>query len=79
MANATQEHREFKQEIPGKVLLTDTTYLFYGQGKKAYLSTIKDASTNEILAYQVSDKITLDTLESNRHPSSGFLLKKQKS
>jgi putative transposase len=68
MAKATQEHRvlpnklnrEFKQEIPGKVLLTDITYLFYGQGKKAYLSTIKDASTNEILAYQVSDKITLD-------------------
>lgn len=26
----------------------------------AYLSTIKDASTNEILAYHVSDRITLD-------------------
>ncbi len=26
----------------------------------AYLSTIKDASTNEILAYNLSDKITLD-------------------
>lgn len=25
----------------------------------AYLSTIKDAETNEILAYEVSDKITL--------------------
>lgn len=65
---ATQEHkvvpnllnRQFKQEIPCKVLLTDITYLFYGKGKKAYLSTIKDASTNEILAYQVSDRITLD-------------------
>jgi len=65
---ATQEHkvvpnllnREFKQGIPFKVLLTDITYLFYGKGKKAYLSTIKDSSTNEILAYQVSDQITLD-------------------
>lgn len=65
---ATQEHkvlsnllnRQFKQEIPYKVLLTDITYLFYGKGKKAYLSTIKDASTNEILAYQISDRITLD-------------------
>lgn len=65
---ANQEHkvvpnllnREFKQEIPFKVLLTDITYLFYGKGKKAYLSTIKDASTNEILAYEVSDRITLD-------------------
>lgn len=68
MMKATQEHRvlpnllkrNFKQNIPGKVLLTDITYLFYGQGKKAYLSTIKDGSTNEIMAYQVSDKITLD-------------------
>ncbi|WP_367613802.1 IS3 family transposase [Heyndrickxia ginsengihumi] len=30
------------------------------QGKRAYLSTVKDAETNEILAYEVSDKITLD-------------------
>lgn len=82
MAKATKEHRtlsnqlnrQFKQDIPGKVLLTDITYLFYGKGKKAYLSTIKDASTNEILAYQVSDRITLDIatdtllkLKNNRH------------
>lgn len=53
-------NREFKQETPFKVLLTDITYLSYGNGKRAYLSTIKDASTNEILAYQVSDRITLD-------------------
>lgn len=68
MAKATKEHtvlpnllnREFKQNVPGKVLLTDITYLFYDIGKKAYLSTIKDGSTNEILAYNVSDRITLD-------------------
>lgn len=68
MAKATQEHRtlpnllnrQFKQGIAGKVLLTDITYLSYGKGKRAYLSTIKDAETNEILAYEVSDKITLD-------------------
>ncbi|MFD3269667.1 IS3 family transposase [Paenibacillus dendritiformis] len=68
MMKATQEHRivpnllnrEFKQKIPGKILLTDITYLFYGSGKKAYLSTIKDSSTNEILAYHVSDRITMD-------------------
>jgi putative transposase len=34
--------------------------LFYGQGKKAYLSTIKDGSTNEIVAYHVSDRMTMD-------------------
>ena len=53
-------NRQFKQGIAGKVLLTDITYLSYGKGKRAYLSTIKDAETNEILAYEVSDKITLD-------------------
>ena len=68
MMKATKEHatlpnllnRNFKQNIPGKVLLTDITYLFYGKGKKAYLSTIKDGSTNEILAYNVSDNLRLD-------------------
>lgn len=68
MIKATQEHRvlpnllnrEFKQGVPGRVLLTDITYLYYGNGQKAYLSTIKDGSTNEILAYHVLKRITLD-------------------
>lgn len=68
MAKATKEHRvvsnklnrEFKQGVPGKVLLTDITYLPYNGKCMAYLSTVKDASTNEILAYHVSDRITLD-------------------
>jgi putative transposase len=68
MMKATTEHRvlpnilnrNFKQDEPWKVLLTDITYLFYGNGKKAYLSTIKDGSTNEILAYNVSASLTLD-------------------
>ena len=68
MAKATKEHRvventlkrDFKQGIPGKVLLTDISYLPYNGNRMAYLSTIKDASTNEILAYHVSDRITLD-------------------
>lgn len=68
IAKATKEHRvvpnklnrEFKQGIPAKVLLTDITYLPYSNSNMAYLSTVKDASTNEILAYHVSDRITLD-------------------
>jgi putative transposase len=68
IAKATKEHqvvsnklnREFKQGIPGKVLLTDITYLPYNAKDMAYMSAIKDASTNEILAYHVSDRITLD-------------------
>lgn len=68
LMKATREHtvvpnllnREFKQEIAGKVLLTDITYMPYGASCMAYLSTIKDASTNEILAYHLSNRLTLD-------------------
>jgi len=75
IAKATKEHsvlpnllnREFKQGITGKVLLTDITYLPYGDNHMAYLSTIKDASTNEILAYNLSDKITLDIATGTIH------------
>jgi putative transposase len=82
MMKATQEHRvvpnllnrEFKQDIPGKVLLTDITYLFYSKGQKAYLSAIKDGSTGEILAYHVSERMTIDLatdtlkkLKKNKH------------
>lgn len=48
-----------KQEILYNVLLTDITYLFYGNNK-CYLSTIKDVETSEILAYYISEKMTLD-------------------
>ncbi|MCA9747444.1 MAG: IS3 family transposase [Lactococcus sp.] len=75
MAKATKEHqvvsnqlnREFKQGVPGKVLLTDITYLPYNGNCMAYLSTVKDASTNEILAYHVSDRITLDIATQTIH------------
>jgi putative transposase len=75
IAKATKEHqvvpnklnREFKQGIPGKVLLTDITYLSYNGNCMAYLSTVKDASTNEILAYHVSDRITLDIATQTIH------------
>ncbi len=68
IAKATKEHstvpntlkRNFKQGVPRKVLLTDITYLTYGNGKRAYLSAIKDSSTNEILACEVSSSLTLD-------------------
>ena len=72
---ATQEHRvvenklnrEFKQNIPRKVLLTDIIYLYFDNGKKAYLSTIKDSCTNEIIVYNLSKtlhiEIVLETLK----------------
>lgn len=68
IAKATQEHktcknlvdRHFNQNEPEKVLLTDITYLFYGKGKKAYLSCVKDGATREILAYHVSTSLHMD-------------------
>ena len=52
--------RDFRQS-PRKVLLTDITYLFYKAGNaKCYLSTILDAFTHEVLAYQVSISFKVD-------------------
>lgn len=42
-----------------KVLLTDITYLFY-KDKSAYLSTILDAFTHQILAYRLSESLKVD-------------------
>lgn len=68
MAKATKEHRvypnlvkrKFKRQTPSQVLLTDITYLKYGKNQTGYLSTILDASTNEIIAYEVSDNLKID-------------------
>ncbi len=68
MAKATKEHtvvsnllnRNFKQQVPCKVLLTDITYLPYDNSNVAYLSTVKDGSTNEILSYHLAERITLE-------------------
>jgi len=46
--------RNFLQGRAKLILLTDITYLEYGHGKRAYLSSIKDATTKMILAHQVS-------------------------
>ena len=68
MAKATKEYRvvsnilkrNFNQGVTGKVLLTDITYIPYGKKQMAYLSTIKDGCSKEILAYHVSNRITLE-------------------
>ena len=60
--------RHFEDYGPGYVLLTDITYFFYGKERnKAYLSTIKDAFTKQILAYVLSlsleEDFVLETIE----------------
>ncbi len=53
-------NREFRR-APRKVLLTDITYLFFDGGEcKCYLSTVLDAFTHEVLAYQVSLSLKVD-------------------
>ena len=52
-------HREFEAYGPRIVLLTDITYLPYN-GKFAYLSTILDAFTKQILSYVLSPSLEVD-------------------
>jgi len=63
----TQEHRtfnnildrNFQQIVPGRALCTDITYLYYGQGRKAYLQAIKDIATKEIVSFELSNNLTM--------------------
>ena len=52
-------NRRFTAYGPRKVILTDITYLFYENGA-CYLSTVLDAYTREILAYQLSRTLQVD-------------------
>ena len=51
--------REFRLHGPRKVLLTDITYIPYN-GTFAYLSVIKDAFTEQVLAYRLSSSLKVD-------------------
>lgn len=52
--------RDFKGKGPRYVILTDITYIFYGNCQKCYVSVMKDAYTNEILGYAVSSSMEED-------------------
>lgn len=58
--------RNFKANKPLEKLVTDITYLYFGNCK-LYLSSIMDLYNREIIAYTISDKqdtdFVLDTLE----------------
>ncbi len=53
-------NREFKKHGARAVLLTDITYMFYGNSQKAYLSTIMDAFTKQVLSFVLSDSLEVD-------------------
>lgn len=71
LAKATLEHqtcpnllnRQFDQGEPEKVLLTDITYMHYGNGQCAYLSVVKDGATKQILAHHLSSSLALPLVE----------------
>ncbi|MCQ9904694.1 IS3 family transposase, partial [Staphylococcus aureus] len=52
--------RTFDQNEPGKVYLTDITYIYYGNGQKAYISCVKDSITKEIITHVVSRSLKMD-------------------
>ena len=52
-------NREFEEHGPRTILLTDITYISYN-GVFAYLSTIIDAFTKEVLSYVLSDNLRVD-------------------
>ena len=52
-------NRQFKTSKAGQHLLTDITYIYYGPNYRCYLSTIKDASTNEIIVWTISESLDL--------------------
>lgn len=52
--------RKFRDYGPRVVLLTDITYISYGNYLKCYLSTIKDAYTKEILVHVLSTNMEED-------------------
>lgn len=89
IAKATQEHavcpnlldRKFKLDEPGKVFVTDITYLPNRSGQMAYLSAVKDVATREIVAYEVTTTLTMEivyrtlrklkeALDDNVHPEA---------
>lgn len=72
--------KKLEENEPGKVLLTDITYLQY-HGRTVYLSCVKDVATREILAYELSNTLKLsiifntlvkleEKLDSNIHPEA---------
>lgn len=89
IAKATQEHavcpnllnREFDQDEPGKVFVTDITYLPNRSGQMAYLSAVKDVASREMVAYEVTTSLSMEivyrtlkkleeALDGNIHPEA---------
>lgn len=55
--------REFRLHRPFEVVLTDVSYIKYGENKTAYLSALKDSSSGRVYTMDVSDSNGLTLVE----------------
>lgn len=53
-------NREFENYGPRKILLTDITYIINRTAPRCYMTTIIDAFTKELLAWQLSESMEVD-------------------
>ena len=53
-------NREFENYGPRKILLTDITYIINHKAPRCYMSTIIDAFTKELLAWQLCESMEVD-------------------
>jgi len=53
-------NREFEEHGPRIILLTDITYIINGLAPRCYMSTIIDAYTKELLAWELSASLEID-------------------
>ena len=53
-------NRKFEMHGPRTVLLTDITYIINGKAPRCYMSTIIDACTKELLAWELSASLEID-------------------
>ena len=53
-------NREFENYGPRKILLTDITYIINRTAPRCYMTTIIDAFTKELLAWQLSEPMEVD-------------------
>ena len=83
MTKPTQEHatcpnllnRQFEQDEPGKVFVTDITSLPNLSRNMVYLSVVKDVASREVVAYEVTTRLTMEivyrTLQKLQEPLDG--------
>ena len=69
---------KFKVNKPNSVYSTDVTYLILKNGKRYYLSVIKDLASREISGYSFSDKhnidLILDTISQIKTQDTGCII-----